>query len=146
VLERDILDPARRGRTPLREQDLQAIVNRISHYCPDKVKLIPEVVAAFNATAHAALVLADFVAYRSRTGLFDRSKPLTGVERLLQKNVGGALRSGNPPLSHLSATGWAKDAIEAARVQSEPPPIRDDVKRWAQEQALEWVQAIKRVP
>lgn len=140
VLNRTVLDPVVNRPAQLHVRHLSDLVTRLNQRFRDRVRLVVHAVSPFSDDAHAALVLADFAANRARRGLSMRDRPLSRVEEAVQRATGLPVRSGDPALSHLAATGWARAHIQAvrSRVTGTAVPAAPGVSRWAREQALEW--------
>jgi len=139
VLNRPIRDPILGVRTVLFVRHVHEVARRVIETRGDLVRLVVEAVPPFDDRAHAALVLADFIANRSRQPLAGATTTLAEVERQLTTRVGAALRSGTPQVSHLAASGIVRDHLNAARAGNPPPPLASsETKRWAREQAAEW--------
>jgi len=72
-----------------------------------------------------------------------QSCKLRALEEWLAEVAVGPLQSGEPGLSHVAASGWAREHIEAARRDSATPPAPPEAKRWARDQATEWAKALR---
>jgi hypothetical protein len=96
----------------------------------------------FDASVDPRIVLADFVANGARRRMRE-SYALRTLEAQLDAVTVGPVHSGEPPLSHVAASGWAREHIEAARRDSTTPPPPPEAKRWARDQATEWAKALR---
>lgn len=148
VLNRDILDPLLGRFVPLHVRHLSELIGRISASTGHQVRVRPEATPRFDASAHAALVLADFASNRARWHVGRPSVPLEEMEHRIGAQVGLPVRWGTPGLSHLAATGWPRRVVDAHRAAPQPSPgeAPDGTKRWAREQALEWAAALDTRP
>jgi hypothetical protein len=93
------------------------------------------------------LVLADFIANHVCARL-NAKKTLMELQAILHVTCGldSLIQSGNPSLSHLAATGWPQDAINAARCSNERPARPPgQLATWATEQADVWVRVLRGV-
>jgi hypothetical protein len=143
VLERSVFDP-RFGKTvPLGSFHVNAVIKELALKLKG-VRVIPELTASFDQDVCGEFVLADFVANQSRRILSPQLSSLKGAEGEFRAHFAVPVRSGAPSRSHLAASGLARDFIETpgSPVSAEPssrlswqPPRR----RWACEQAWEWV-------
>jgi hypothetical protein len=136
VCTRDVSDP-RRGRVPLDLTHLKDRSDRVVPPSGGSVRLLPVTAPPYASPIDARLVLVDFVANQARRAL-SKSWELRLVYRRLRTVTIGELRSGSPPLSHVAASGWAREHVEAGRRHAPSPPPPAGIKAWAREQAEQW--------
>jgi hypothetical protein len=143
VLSRPVIDPLLGQRVQFHIRHLGDVARRVQLPPDGKVRLVTAEVPFFQGAVNSSLVLADFVANRCRPALARPRRPLPRAEKRIQDAVGGSVRSGAPPLSHLAATGKAEACIQSARCKI-PPDLNalssPGLKLWACEQAREWVE------
>ncbi len=132
-----VADPllvTRERRTLLKVGHLEPLCERVEGRVARRVRLWPVETPRYHDTRDPGFVLADFVANGSLSCLNERS--LTRVEQDLRAAFGAAPRSGEPPRTHLQATGAAWRLLEALR--SSADPVEEPMRLWAREQAVEW--------
>ncbi len=141
VATRGIVDP-KLGRQSFDLTHLREMIRQAMPPGTMGVHLHAASTPEFDWGADARIVLADFVAnqVRYRVG---GSCALRKLEKRLASVAVGSLQSGAPRLSHVAASGWAREHIEAARRDAPAPPAPRDVKRWARDQATEWADALR---
>jgi hypothetical protein len=147
VLGRHVFNTVLGIRAPLLLSDVAALAHPLNARFGPHVRLVPEEVARFDRDVHPALVLADFAANHARRALHDPFCPLAATEDDLRGRIPAALRSGWPHLSHLAGDGlarnwiaWAGGHLPSRPLASlSPSSLR---RRWACEQAYEWVPAL----
>jgi len=130
ILERNVADPVidRTENLHLRHLRSALAAGRVG-----QVRTVTEGIQVFRGDVDPLLVCADFAANR---GLFPctSKEPLRVTEELLTRMLQRPMHSGEPPRSHLAASGIAED-IEQGKAS---PVIRPPVRRWAIEQAEAW--------
>lgn len=146
VANRPIVDP-HRGNMLFNRTHLRELIRQTAPPGAARVRLHAASTPDYGASVDARLVLADFVANRARRRV-SQSYGLRELEEHLASITIGTLQSGEPRLSHVAASGWAREHIEAARRDGPAPPSppRGHVKRWARDQATEWADALRPRP
>jgi hypothetical protein len=132
----------------LRQRHLAAVLEQLAGRVPANAHFNTAEPLAYGVHPHGALVVADFVLNRVRHFLHFLQKPyhLPELERDIMAEAVGPrqrIRSGDPALSHIAATGWPRAAVSAACAGSAAPPARPRIKAWALEQAQEWVHHLR---
>lgn len=130
ALARDVWEPQISKARPLRPQDLDPVIRLVSD-AHAVVRLRAEGVEKFDAGTGVEFVLADFIANQARRALRQPGSPLRHVEELLE--LGCPVRSGEPPRSHVAATGRALVFLRTGTAG-----WTTTSRRWAVEQAEEW--------
>jgi hypothetical protein len=141
VANRPIADPAR-GRVQFDLAHLREAIRQATPPGLTSVRLHAASTPDFDASVDGRIILADFVANQARHRLKE-SYPLRALEAQLAAVTVGPVHSGEPPLSHVAASGWAREHIEAARHAGAAQPAPLGTKRWAQDQATQWAKALR---
>jgi hypothetical protein len=148
VLDRDVTDTILgvRKRTPLHIRHVGPIARDVEAKCSrdHRITVKLDAVSRYDDRMHAALVLADFVANRTRRGLRAQPDALSAVEGQIGLEVRCCVRSGDPSASHLAAAGYAQETIERVRTASQGTTAEAPVgaRSWALEQAAEWTRVL----
>ncbi|MBN1548389.1 MAG: hypothetical protein JW902_17195, partial [Syntrophaceae bacterium] len=145
VLDRHIYYQEIGKRAPLNSRRIGEIILKILSGFGEKIRMVPETVSRYDSRVRAEFVLADFVANHCRRTLSKNSWSLSKTERKITERLSTPTRSGNPSKSHLSASGVPRLWVSYANGRMTSRPSRsleyqcEIFKRWACEQANEWV-------
>ena len=120
VATRGIVDP-KLGRQSFDLTHLREMIRQAMPSGTMGVHLHAASTPEFDWGADARIVLADFVANQARYRV-GGSCALRKLEKRLASVAVGLLQSGAPRLSHVAASGWAREHIEAARRDAPAPP------------------------
>lgn len=147
ALARDVYD--RRIERPVRlmPQHVEQVIRRLPSEVRPPVRLIAEEVADYDGSVGVAFVLSDFFANRARRSLRQGFRGIRHTEKELANDLGLGAHSGTPVRSHLASTGegllllrsFDRTAGLSPRAQLPLAPPR---RRWAVEQAWEWVESV----
>jgi hypothetical protein len=127
VLTRSTLDPVLDRDVPFHLRHLAALIAGLQPNTSD-VRLLPEATPRFDEEVHPALVLADYVASKSRP-ILARGE-LARVEQALVDRFAAAPRSGVPARTHLAAADSLELRPGEPKAPSKPWP-RDADREWA---------------
>jgi len=147
VLGRRVFNQVLGQPAPLLPSDVAPIAHAVStRHAPD-VRLVIEEVSRFDPDVNPTLILADFTANHAHRALRSHCTALSVAEAQVRERIPADVRSGKPPLSHLAAGGLAASWVAWAVGQRQSPPsesiaLSGQRRRWACEQAYEWISAL----
>jgi hypothetical protein len=123
---------------------LAKLVGDLANQLPGNVRLQACEPLPFRVGVHGTLVAADFVVNRTwARRLLLQDERLAQIQRRFWWLPRHRIHSGEPPLSHLAATGWPESCVNAARHCAEAPACPPGVKTWAVSQAEAWADYLK---
>lgn len=140
-------DAARSARWCLDRSEVDGLATSAGERAGGRVTFEVGDVVDLDAQTPAGLVAADLFCFRSLKILREADhKPLNDAERGVRQVTGAFVRTKPPGASHLAAAGESSARIEAARAGRRDGKARGagSTRRWASEQAEQWVAVFER--
>jgi hypothetical protein len=145
VLTRDVFYKEFGGKGALSTRMLLSFITSHRETWPGSVDVVAHDVSPYTGDLAVGFVVADFTANRIRTVLRSRTSALPVAERASQQRCGLPPRTAAVGRSHLAASGEAYRLVTEGTPPGASPesalPVDSTRRRWACEQAWEWVAA-----
>ncbi len=135
VASRHILDPTTGNIGPLSRTRL----GQLSQSGNKNVRLLPNKIWKYDANVDAGLVVADAISNYLFTRTHYASLPGSEIQSLIQDYFSFDANAGSPALPQISASGIARQSVQARELRQGEPGTRV----WAMEQASAWIAFFK---